>query len=98
MSKTLEFTDAFEFAIHLAYKNTNRSNLWLAACLMQEAGELAEHTIKKDGYNKEYEVNDLLSEAGDVLNFLTAILQAHDLTLKDAMSHNIDKLEKRGWI
>lgn len=88
----------WEMTIKDAYKTTNRSKLWLVACLMQEAGELAEHVIKYDGYEKKYTRSQLLGEAGDVINFLTAILQQHELTLSDAIKHNQAKLKERGWI
>lgn len=88
----------WEETIQEAYKDTGRSNLWLAACLMQESGELAEFIIKKDGYRKIYNPQGILSEAGDVLNFLTAILQTHGYTLEDAIENNTKKLRERGWI
>lgn len=88
----------WEKDIQKSYRGRNRSKLWLVSCLMQEAGELAELVIKKDGYNKPYTRVELLSEAGDVINFLTAVLQDHDLTVEDAIKHNSAKLRERGWI
>lgn len=88
----------WEKIVKKAYLHTSRTDLWLVACLMQEAGELAELVIKRDGYKKKYRRIELLSEAGDVLNFLTAILQSHELTIEDAMKHNAAKLRERGWI
>lgn len=88
----------FEDKILEAYVKQDRSKLWLSACLMQEAGELAELEIKFDGYGKVYELQKVVDEAGDVLNFLTAILQSHGLSLEDAMEYNISKLKTRGWI
>lgn len=83
---------------HIARQDQHENVLWLSACLMQEAGELAEHIIKYVGYNKDYTVDSIVSEAGDVLNFLTAILNAHNLTLKDVMVDNVKKLKRRGWL
>lgn len=90
--------DDFDAAIHEAYYTTNRSLLWLVANLQCESSELAELVIKKEGYQKEYTDEQLLSEAGDVLNFLTRILQVHEYTLEDAMDNNITKLKERKWI
>jgi len=90
--------EEFEELILEAYENRCRSDLWLTACLMQEAGELSENIIKYVGYNKKYTKDAIISEAGDILNFLTAILQSHNLCLEDAMKDNIIKLKARGWI
>jgi len=88
----------FEDMIHQAYKGRHRSNLWLACALQCEASELAEHIMKFDGYRKVYDREEIRSEAGDILNFLTALLHAHNLTLNDVMIDNAEKLEDRGWV
>lgn len=89
---------SFEKFITDAYATQSRTVLWLSACLMQEAGELAEHYIKNTGYSTPYDKRDILGEAGDVLNFLTAILHQEGLTLEDAMKNNVKKLMDRKWI
>lgn len=88
----------WEQIIESAYKDRNRSNLWLTSALQCETSELAELVVKSDGYGVPYDKEQICSEAGDVLNFLTAILQANNLTLEDAMKHNTKKLYARGWI
>lgn len=90
----------FEHRIKEAYKDVqgDRSLLWLCSNLMREASELAEHQIKFDGYGKVYSPAEILSEAGDVLNFLAAILLKFNLSLEDAMVDNINKLKERRWI
>ena len=86
----------FNHVIDLAYKDTNRSKLWLACALQVEASELAELIMKKSGYDKTYTSKDILSEAGDVLNLTAALLRAHGFTVEDAMRNNEQKLERRG--
>lgn len=89
-----------EFQRHIAeaYRTTNRTPLWLTAALVVEAAELSELVVKGTGYGELYSQTDVLSEAGDILNFLTAFLQTRGLTLEEAMYHNIHKLKTRGWI
>lgn len=89
--------ELFEKVIKEAHAGRN-DLLWEACALQCEAAELADLIMKNDGYNKPYTKDAILSEAGDVLNFLTAILIAHDLNLDDAMFDNINKLKARGWI
>ncbi len=91
-------TYTFEKIITEAYLFRNRDLLGGVTNLQCEASELAELVVKNQWYGKEYSKQDVLSEAGDVLNFLTFILQEHGLTLHQAMSNNCDKLKTRGWI
>jgi len=88
----------WEAIIKEAYRTQDRTNIWLSAALQCEASELADLVVKSDGYGIPYDLEKVRSEAGDVLNFLTAFLQAHGLTLEDAMKHNTRKLYARGWI
>ena len=88
----------FEQYIQESYKTGNRSKLWLAVNVSCEAAELAELIVKEEGYNREYTDEQVLSEAGDVINFVTALLHKHGLTLSEAMDNNIVKLKTRGWI
>lgn len=88
----------FNEVIERAYKDTGRSDLWLACALQIEAAELADLIMKKHGYQKEYSDEELLSEAGDTINFLAALLWKHGYTLEDAMRNNEAKLKERGWI
>lgn len=88
----------FERLIKNAYEGRNRDLLGMCTNLQCEASELAELIIKKQWYNKKYTDNDICSEAGDILNFLSIILQEHHLTLEDAMENNITKLKLRGWL
>ena len=88
----------FNDIIKEAYQDTGRSDIWLACALQVEAAELAELIMKKHGYGTPFDQDDLKSEAGDVLNFVGAILWKHGLTIEDAMKSNEQKLRKRGWI
>lgn len=89
---------AYQRMIIEVYSDRKRDVLEAAAHLQVEAGELAELFLKRKWYKRKFNDNDLLSEAGDVLNFLTYILSYHDLTLEDAMDSNIYKLKERGWL
>lgn len=88
----------FHASILLAYQGRNRDVLEASAMLQIEASELSELFLKRKWYDKMFKEEDLLSEAGDILNFLTFILLEYNMTLTDAMEHNIKKLKERGWI
>ena len=88
----------FEELIYRSYEGRHRTDLWLACALQVEASELAEHIMKFEGYKKLYDRESIESEAGDILNFLTAILQSHNIKLEDVMMNNSKKLKDRGWV
>lgn len=88
----------FNSAIKKAYDGRSRPMMEAANMLQCEAAELAEIFLKYQWYHKEYTDTEVLSEAGDILNFLTYILQCGGFTLEDAMNNNISKLKERGWI
>lgn len=88
----------FEGYIKEAYEGRNRNVIQATGMLQCEAAELAELYLKEYWYNKEFTREDVVSEAGDILNFLTFILQFHNLTLEDAMLNNVLKLKERGWV
>ncbi len=90
--------EEFDTYIAEAYLNRNRNVLEAASMLHVEAAELSELFLKEKWYNKKFTNNDLLSEAGDILNFLTYILATQDLSLEDAMENNITKLKERNWL
>ena len=99
-----EFEDYIEKAYKKRYDESNNQAeetallMGMAVGLQCEAAELAELVHKENWYNKKYTQQDVASEAGDVLNFLTVILQYHGLTLKDAIENNVDKLIDRKWV
>jgi NTP pyrophosphatase (non-canonical NTP hydrolase) len=88
----------FESLIKESYKNRGRSVLEATSMLNIEAAELSELFFKKKWYGKEFTSEDVKSEAGDILNFLTFILQSYNLSLNDAMEDNIGKLYDRKWL
>lgn len=94
----MDINRQFHASILTAYLGRDRDVLEATAMLQIEASELSELFLKKKWYNKEFTEEELLSEAGDVLNFLTFILLQNNLTLTDAMCNNIQKLKNRGWI
>ena len=60
-----------------------------------EAGELLD-TIKKSSiYRKPYDVDNIIEECGDILFYVTGMLNSFGATLEDAMRANIDKLSVR---
>lgn len=63
--------------------------------LVGEAGEVAE-LIKKDQYHaKPYDRNTMKDELGDVLWYLTALANDHELSLAEIAERNIEKLQMR---
>lgn len=74
-----------------------------AASLMVEAAELADLFVKPQlrGDDKAIQRHEIVSEAGDVMWNLCAILTANDITLHEVMNYNIQKLlsrKKRGML
>lgn len=90
--------DEFQKTIKEAYKDRNRDVIEATGMLQCEAAELAEIFLKAKWYNKNISRNQIISEAGDILNFLVFILQSQGLTLEQAMENNIHKLKERGWL
>lgn len=65
----------------------------LGAC--SEAGEIADIAKKHLAFNKPISEQDLKLEVGDVLWYLTRILDLYGWTFEEVMQANIDKLKKR---
>ena len=63
--------------------------------LMGETGELSELYKKEYFHGKEIKGDDLISEIGDVLFYLTYIIKNEGLSLEAVMSYNMKKLENR---
>jgi NTP pyrophosphatase (non-canonical NTP hydrolase) len=82
----------------MEYLDFVRANLWgdwpklyLGLALGNEAGEL-QGEIKKEYREKSDRRDSVLAEAGDVVFYLTALLDKYGFTLEDAMHHNVEKL------
>jgi NTP pyrophosphatase (non-canonical NTP hydrolase) len=67
------------------------------ASLMVEAGELADLFIKPwlRGDYTEIDRDEVISEAGDVLWNLAALLKDQDITLDEVAQYNMSKLKRR---
>lgn len=67
------------------------------ASLVVEAAELIDLFVKPElrGDKKEINRNEIISEAGDVLWNLAALLRDHDIKLEEVATYNINKLSSR---
>lgn len=65
--------------------------------LLVEAAELVDLFVKPElrGDSKEINRNDIISEAGDVLWNLAALLQDQNIRLEEVAEYNIQKLTSR---
>lgn len=63
--------------------------------LAGEAGELVDYVKKVLYHGHEFEREKMLSEAGDVLWYLTALLDKAGISLEDVPEYNKVKLRKR---
>ena len=60
-----------------------------------EAGELLDAIKKHCVYQKPIDLNNVMEEAGDILFYLTGILNELDMTLEECIKANMEKLSKR---
>lgn len=63
--------------------------------LVGEAGELSELYKKEYFHGKDIGEEDLISEVGDVLFYLTYIIHNEGMSLDQVMSYNMKKLDNR---
>ena len=85
----------------MEYLDFVRCNLWgdwrklyLGLAVGNEVGEL-QGEIKKEYREKDDRREAVLDEAGDVLFYLTALLDKYGYTLDDAMQRNMAKLVEK---
>jgi NTP pyrophosphatase (non-canonical NTP hydrolase) len=85
----------------MEYLDFVRSNLWgdwsklyLGLAVGNEAGEL-QGVLKKEYREKDDRPERVLDEAGDVLFYLTALLDKYGYTLEDAMQRNMSRLTEK---
>jgi NTP pyrophosphatase (non-canonical NTP hydrolase) len=81
-----------------AYKTAlYQEKMYPIASLMVESAELADIFIKPmlRGDKAEIDVDEVLSEAGDVLWNLSCLLKDCDITLEEVAQYNIKKLNRR---
>jgi NTP pyrophosphatase (non-canonical NTP hydrolase) len=69
--------------------------LHMAVGVSGEAGELLDAIKKHCVYQKQIDLNNVKEEAGDILFYLTGLLNELDMTLDECIKANIDKLSKR---
>ncbi len=74
-----------------------QEKMYPIASLMVESAELADLFIKPmlRGDKAEIDVDEVLSEAGDVLWNLSCLLSDCDITLEEVAQYNIKKLNRR---
>lgn len=90
--------ETYQRDVKEVHSKQNRTDPQLATWLMTEAAEVADLIHKNDVYNRSFSVEELLSELGDVLHFVTIIGQRYGFSLIDIMEDNVDKLIERGWL
>ena len=71
------------------------SILHMAVGVSGEAGELLDSVKKHCVYQKQLNINNVIEEAGDILFYLTGLLNELGLTINDCMEANVEKLSKR---
>lgn len=69
--------------------------LHMAVGVSGEAGELLDAIKKHCVYQKQIDFNNVMEEAGDILFYLTGILNELDMTIEQCIQANMDKLSKR---
>ncbi|MBB1074497.1 hypothetical protein HUU62_08745 [Rhodoferax sp. 4810] len=80
------------------YQRSNESLFIVTVALLGELGEYA-NKVKKASFKKTLDnalvIDDLKSELGDVLWYLTELCHQHDLSLDDVARANADKVTNR---
>jgi len=69
--------------------------LHMAVGVSGEAGELLDVVKKHCVYQKQIDIPHIIEEAGDILFYLTGLLNELDLSLEDCIDANREKLSRR---
>ena len=88
----MTFTD-YQAAMRRTYKPSRLMNHILGLC--GEAGEVAEMIKKSTYHDRDYLNEQMKDELGDVLWYLTALAEDHELGLDEIAHHNVEKLRAR---
>lgn len=73
-----------------------QANLWhMATGISGEAGEVEDAIKKHVIYQKPLDVGNIKEELGDLLFYMSNLMQSVGLSFKDVLQHNIDKLSVR---
>ena len=67
----------------------------MAVGVSGEAGELLDAIKKHCVYQKQINMDNVIEEAGDILFYLTGLLNDLNISLEDCIKANMDKLSKR---
>jgi NTP pyrophosphatase (non-canonical NTP hydrolase) len=69
--------------------------LHMAVGVSGEAGELLDAIKKHCVYQKQINIDNVIEEAGDILFYLTGLLNDLNISLEDCIKANMNKLSKR---
>ena len=69
--------------------------LHMAVGVSGEAGELLDAVKKHCVYQKQIDIDNIKEEAGDILFYMTGLLNELDMSLEDCIIANREKLSKR---
>lgn len=69
--------------------------LHMAVGVSGESGELLDAIKKHCVYQKQINMDNVIEEAGDILFYLTGLLNDLNISVEDCVKANIDKLSKR---
>ena len=69
--------------------------LHMAVGISGESGELLDAVKKHCVYQKQIDIDNIKEEAGDILFYLTGLLNELDMSLEDCIIANREKLSKR---
>lgn len=73
-----------------------QANLWhMATGISGEAGEVEDAIKKHVIYQKPLDVGNIKEELGDLLFYMSNLMQSVGLSFEDVLQHNIDKLSVR---
>jgi NTP pyrophosphatase (non-canonical NTP hydrolase) len=73
-----------------------QANLWhMATGVSGEAGELLDAIKKHVIYQKPLDVENVKEELGDILFYMSNLMQSVGLSFEEVLQHNVDKLSVR---
>ena len=70
-------------------------NIHMAAGVSGEAGELLDAIKKAVIYRKDYDINNIIEELGDIEFYLAGLRQSFGITRDQILRQNYDKLSRR---
>lgn len=88
-----DYSDLTELESHVLEEKLEQLN-W-AIGLSGEAGELADLIKKETFHGHEVSREEKIDEASDVIWYITEFLIVNDITLREVMKYNLEKLGQR---